>query len=59
MTSMGGDRSQDTLRHVAPDRLNEVPNFTWTTAMEQMFPTALKTVIAEGKKAERILERRS
>ena len=51
--------AKDTLRTLAPDRLNEIASFAWNTGVDQMFPTALKMVIAESQKAERILERRS
>ncbi len=52
-------RLKDTLRSLAPDRMSELPNFSWITAVDQNFQQAIVQVIAERVRAEMELRKRA
>ncbi len=51
-------RLKDTLRSLAPDRMTELPEFSYATAIDQAFQTALGQVISESRRSESALRTR-
>ena len=52
-------RLKDTLRSLAPDRMTEVPEFSYATAMDAAFQQAIALALGELQKSKKELQRRS
>lgn len=51
-------RLKDTVRSLAPDRMTELPEFSYATAIDQTFQQAISQVIREYHRSQRDLRRR-